>query len=114
MAQSDGTVSYTYNPSTDDNNNDCTIQGFFPFAETKKKTFGNGCPYAYVTRFVQYYGSTDYADKYIMATFSGTNAGLASDNPVFFCWSCRNGCCCSLPRSEQGNSAHGHLNVCRL
>lgn len=62
-------MSYTYDIN-DDNNNHRTLAGFSTEAEEKMAKCEN-CPYVDYAKFYNYYGQYDYANKWVLAAFSG-------------------------------------------
>jgi Low iron-inducible periplasmic protein len=81
-----GSVGYTYNPLTD-NNNGRTIQGFSTEADEKMNTCAN-CPYKTFKMFRDYYGASDYADKWVTAAFAGEATNFNNGNADFSLYSC--------------------------
>lgn len=72
---------FTYNASTN-NKNGRTIRGFST-DDSKHRVNGSGEYYKDYAAFVEYYGATDYADKWVTAAFTGTNARLNGGNADF-------------------------------
>ena len=64
------------------NVNKRTIQGFATDTD-KHRVNGSGEFYYDFDLFQEYYGTTDYADKWIMAALSSTNAQLTRGNGNF-------------------------------
>mmetsp|Transcript_55071 Transcript_55071/g.133798 ORF Transcript_55071/g.133798 Transcript_55071/m.133798 type:complete len:512 (-) Transcript_55071:94-1629(-) len=81
-----GSIQYTYNPLSD-NNNKRTIQGFSTGAEEKMNQCTN-CPYKTFKMFRDYYGSSDYADKWVTAAFDGRPTQLTNGNADFSNYGC--------------------------
>jgi hypothetical protein len=81
-----GTVQYTYNPLTD-NVNRRTLQGFSTSAEERMNQCAN-CPYKTFKMFRDYYGSSDYADKWVTAAFDGTATSFTNGNADFSLYGC--------------------------
>jgi hypothetical protein len=79
--EGEGTFTYSYNPTTD-NNNDRTIQGFSTEAKEKMHDC-EYCPYSTYEKFYQYYGAFDYADQWVMAAFDGQTTSFANGNANF-------------------------------
>jgi hypothetical protein len=77
----DGDISYSYDPTTK-NVNKRTIQGFSTGAEQKMYRCEN-CPYNTYRKFRDYYGTFDYADKWINAAFDGTSTTFSNGNGNF-------------------------------
>ena len=69
---------YTYDPKTD-NVNKRTIQSFSTGAEEMMYRCEN-CPYNMYKKYRDYYGSFDYADKFILAAFDGTSTQFSRGN----------------------------------
>jgi hypothetical protein len=76
-----GDISYSYDPKTK-NVNKRTIQGFSTGAEQKMYRCEN-CPYYTYRKFRDYYGTFDYADKWINAAFDGTSTTFSNGNGNF-------------------------------
>jgi len=67
-----GGVSYQYTyDSTSGNKNGRTLQGFSSSVEDKMISCFPGCPMTDATYFTNYYGQTDYGDRWIQAAFNG-------------------------------------------
>jgi hypothetical protein len=79
--EGEGTFTYTYDPTTD-NNNDRTIQGFSTQAKEKMHDC-EYCPYTTYEKFYQYYGAFDYADQWVMAAFDGKSTSFSNGNADF-------------------------------
>lgn len=78
----DQSVSYTYNPSSN-TESARTLQGFSTTAVTRMRPDQDKLPYfEEFQKFLDYYGDTDYADKYIQAAFAGESTSFT--NPVQF------------------------------
>ncbi|KAG7372236.1 low iron-inducible periplasmic protein [Nitzschia inconspicua] len=77
----EGSVSYTYNPLTD-NGNKRTIQGFSTQAKERMYECTN-CPYTTYKKFYDYYGTFDYANQWVLAAFSGTKTSFSNGNADF-------------------------------
>ncbi|KAG7343103.1 low iron-inducible periplasmic protein [Nitzschia inconspicua] len=77
----EGSVSYTYNPLTD-NGNKRTIQGFSTAAKEKMHDCPN-CPYSTYKKFYDYYGAFDYANQWVLAAFDGSRTSFSNGNADF-------------------------------
>lgn len=75
---STGSFNYTYDPLVD-NNNKRTLQGFSTQAEEKMYKCAN-CPYSTYKKFYDYYGVFDYANKWVLAGFAGTDTSFTRGN----------------------------------
>jgi len=78
-----GGTSYPYSYNVhEDNKNGRTIQGFSTAVESKMITC-DGCPFDDAQYFKDYYGVSDYADKWIQAVFSGAATSFTNGNADF-------------------------------
>ena len=55
-----------------------TLKGFSTGAQAKMYDGCPGCPYATYSKFYDYYGDFDYADKWVSAALNGTNMAFSS------------------------------------
>ena len=55
-----------------------TLKGFSTSAQNKMYDGCPGCPYAHYSRFYDYYGDFDYADKWVSAALAGTSMSFTS------------------------------------
>ena len=70
---------YTYSYDIrQDNNNDRTIQSFSTKAEEKMRPAPGQAYFKDFQTFVDYYGDTDYANKWILAAFGGNSTSYSS------------------------------------
>ena len=69
---------YTYD-QRHDNKNARTLQGFSTTAVDKMKSAITGQYYPDFATFLDYYGDTDYADKWVMAAASGNSTNFSTD-----------------------------------
>ena len=76
-------ISYSY--SVEDNNvNERTIEGFSTKASTRMRPDQATAPYfPDFQKFVDYYGTPDYADKWVTSAFDGTSTGFTRGNADF-------------------------------
>lgn len=78
----DKNVSYFYNQHND-NLNDRVLQWFSSHAKTKMKPCPNCRYYKEFERFYEFYGKTDYANKWIMTALEGERTAFDSSAPDF-------------------------------
>lgn len=79
----DGTTySYSYDVSTD-NNNGGTLQGISLQTQATMIDCVPGCPFDDIQIFVNYYGHSDYGDRWITAAFDGGETILNNGNADF-------------------------------
>merc|ERR1711871_1425074 len=57
-----------------------TLKGFSTSAQSKMYDGCPGCPYKHYSRFYDYYGDFDYADKWVSAALAGTSMTFTSGN----------------------------------
>jgi hypothetical protein len=55
-----------------------TLQGFSTGVQAKMYDGCPGCPYKHYSRFYDYYGDFDYADKWVSAALAGTSMSFSS------------------------------------
>jgi hypothetical protein len=77
----DFALSYSYNKTTD-NLNGLTIQGFSTNAKDNFYSC-DACPYIDYSKFVDYFGEFEYADKWVSAAFEGGNTEFDRGNADF-------------------------------
>eukprot|EP00978_Attheya_sp_CCMP212_P024300 scaffold76138_cov53-Attheya_sp.AAC.1 len=75
------TYNYTYNVF-EDNDNARTIQGFSTGAKDKMYDCPT-CPYVDYKKFVDYYGSFDYANQWVLAAFESKKTDFKNGNANF-------------------------------
>jgi hypothetical protein len=75
------TLSYTYNPTVD-NNNLRTIQGFSTNSADIFLTC-QGCPLATHQKYVSYYGDFNYADVFVQGALNQEATNLDNGNADF-------------------------------
>jgi len=76
---SDGTNTYQYTYNIEnDNDNGRTIKGFSTAVQGKMIEGCPGCPYRDAAYFKNYYGDSNYADKWVTAALTGGQTSFAS------------------------------------
>jgi len=77
-------IRYSYS-ITEGNYNDRTLQGFSQRLEQTELDCPN-CPHKDAKMFTDYYGQSDYGDKWIMAAFDGQSTEFSNGNANFQQW----------------------------
>ena len=60
-----------------------TLQGFSTAVESKMINCTPGCPFPDAKMFVDYYGQTDYGDRWVQAALSGGATSFSNGNADF-------------------------------
>jgi len=68
-------VAYTYDIA-ENNDNGRTLQGFSTSAQKKMRVNGNGAFYDDFQKFLDYYGDSDYSDKFALAALAGNSLSI--------------------------------------
>merc|ERR1711988_272852 len=69
---------YTTGANSQGSNGFRTLQGFSTSAQAKMYEGCAGCPYEHYSRFFNYYGDYNYADKWVLAALDGTATSFSS------------------------------------
>merc|ERR1711988_1222418 len=67
---------YTTGANSQGSNGFRTLQGFSTSAQAKMYEGCAGCPYEHYSRFFNYYGDYNYADKWVLAALDGASTGF--------------------------------------
>ena len=88
-------VAYTYDIA-ENNDNGRTLQGFSTSAQKKMRVNGNGAFYDDFQKFLDYYGDSDYSDKFALAALAGNSLSIGGKTFDFssYDFEARAGKCC--------------------
>ena len=78
LSAGDWTVATQWYSNGGNSLSESTLQGFSTSAKKKMYDCPIGCPYKTYSKFYDYYGDYDYADKWVSAALSGTDMSFTS------------------------------------